>query len=305
MADGKGQLETGLKAFAGLLDEFRAGNIADRTLEAAALERHLSELSAGWDEEFPGFPREKCYYASFRGVRRRGVRDKYLKEIIVRLLETQAPNREDDTIVNPVCVFGRHARDIASRLGDFEVIATDINPTFNWLYERVLRRRNPDNYEFIRDNIFNPKLKAMPTAVIFFGACGSLSDATMDYAIRTDCPYLICRTCCHENIGGNTTVTKKLTLLNLAFRLKNIVYARKREKATGEYFAQEYSMDRYPRSHAARDFSDSDEFNQVSRNSVDSDICRTIIDLDRYLHLMENQYNVLYKGELFVARKGN
>ena len=44
---------------------------------------------------------------------------------------------------------------------------------------------------------------------------------------------------------------------------------------------------------------------EASRNSVDSDVCRTIVDLDRYLHLVENQYGVWYKGELFVARKNN
>ncbi len=305
MSDGKGQLETGLQAFAGLLDEFRSGNITNSRAEKHSLETHLRELSARWDEQFPGFPQEKYPYASFKGVRRRGVRDEYLKTIIVRLLETKAPNSPDNIIVNPVCVFGRHARDVASRLRHFKVTATDIDPRFNWLYEHVLIRRNPDNYEFTPDDIFNPKLKAAPTAVIFFGACGSLSDAAMDYALETACPYLICRTCCHDNIGGNTTITKKFSALNLAFRQKNLVYARMREKATGEYFSQKYSMDQYPRSEGARGLSNSDEFTEVSRNSADSDVCRTIIDLDRYLHLVENQYSVWYKGELFVAHKSD
>jgi hypothetical protein len=42
---------------------------------------------------------------------------------------------------------------------------------------------------------------------------------------------------------------------------------------------------------------------EASRNSVDSDVCRTIIDLDRYLKLAEAQYDIWYKGELFVARR--
>ncbi len=305
MSDEKGQLGIGSKAFAALLEEFRKGRIADRRAEKQALEKHLSALSTEWDEKFPGFPQEAFPHASLRGVRRRGVRDEYLKNIIVDLLKTQAPKYPDNTIVNPVCVFGRHARDVASRLRHFKIIATDIDPTFNWLYEHILRRRNPDNYEFTPDDIFNPKLKAAPTAVIFFGACGSLSDAAMDYALQTDCPYLVCRTCCHDNIGGNTTITRKFSALNLAFRLKNLVYARKRKKATGEYFSQKYSRDQYPRSETARGLSNSDEFMEVSRNSVDSDICRTIIDLDRYLYLAENQYRILYKGEMFVARKNN
>jgi hypothetical protein len=288
-----------------LLDEFRSGNIANRKLEERALEHHLEELSARWDERFPGFPRERYPTASFRGVRRRGVRDKYLKKIIKKLLEADIPKTENRTIVNPACVFGRHARDLASRLAHFKVIATDIDPMFNWLYEQVLRRRNPDNYEFARDDIFNPTLKSAPTAVVFFGACGSVSDGAMDYAIETNCPYLICRTCCHDNIGGNTTITKRFNALNWAFRFKNRVYAKRREKGRGDYFSHKYSRDQYPRSETARGLSDSDEFARVSRNSVDSDICRTIIDLDRYLHLMENQYDVWYKGELFVARKSN
>jgi hypothetical protein len=305
MSDDKGQLETGLQAFAGLLDEFRSGNIADKRAEERSLEIHLRELSARWGSRFPGFPQEKCSYASLRSVRRRGVRDEYLKNIIVRLLDTEVSPPAGSIIVNPVCVFGRHARDVASRLPHFKVIATDVDPRFNWLYEHILRRSNPDNYEFTPDNIFDTKLKAAPRAVMFFGACGSLSDAAMDYALETDCPYLICRTCCHDNIGGNTTITKRFNALNLAFRLKNLSYARKREKATGEYFSQKYSMDQYPRSEAARGLSNSGEFAEVSRNSVDSDICRAIIDLDRYLRLVENQYDAWYKGELFVARKND
>jgi len=303
MSEGQDYLEAGSSALAGLLDQLRRGRIADRRTERLALEKYLKELSAQWDREFPGFPEEHYPYASLRGVYRRGVRDEYLKTIIVRLLETDAADIADKTIVNPVCVFGRHARDICRRLGHFKVIATDIDPTFNWFYERVLRRRNPANYEFVRDDIFNPKLEATPTAVVFFGACGSLSDGAIDYAIGTKCLYLFCRTCCHDNIGGNTTIAKRFNSLNRAFRLKNRVYARRRAKGKGDYFSQKYSRDHYPTSEAAKGLSNSDEFMEASRNSVDSDVCRTIIDLDRYLRLVEAHYDVWYKGELFVARK--
>ncbi len=305
MSDGQCQLEIGLKAFEGLIRKFRTGDIANHRIERHALERHLKELSTRWDEKFPAFPQERYPYASFRGVCRRGARDVYLKKIINKLLEAYVPDTGVKTIVNPACVFGRHARDVASRLGHFKVIATDIDPRFNWFYEHVLRRRNPDNYEFIQDDIFNPKLKVAPTAVVFFGACGSVSDGAIDYAIETNCPYLIYRTCCHDNIGGNTTITRRFNAFNWTFRLKNFVYARRREKGKGDYFSQKYSRDQYPQSQAARGLSNSDEFTEVSHNSVDSDICRTIIDMDRYLHLIENGYDVLYKGELFVACKNN
>ncbi|MHC4627281.1 MAG: hypothetical protein ACYTDV_09900, partial [Planctomycetota bacterium] len=68
-------------------------------------------------------------------------------------------------------------------------------------------------------------------------------------------------------------------------------------------FSDKYTRDRYPQSRAARGLSNSDEFIEISRNSVDSDVCRSIIDLDRYLHLVESGYDVLYRAELFVARK--
>lgn len=305
MSDGQDQLEVGLEALAGLLGEFRSGRIADRKAERHALDKYMKELSTRWDREFPGFPNERHLYASLGGIRRRGVRDVYLKKIIAGLLDADGVDCGDRTIVNPACVFGRHARDLASHLKRFRVIATDIDPAFNRLYERLLRRRNPDNYEFVQDDIFAPKLKATPTAVVFFGACGSVSDGAIDYAINTKCPYLICRTCCHDNIGGNTTITKRFNALNWTFRLKNLVHARRREKGRGDYFSQKYSREHYPTSEATRSLTDSDEFMEASRNSVDSDICRTIIDLDRYLRLAEARYNVWYKGEMFVAHKSN
>jgi hypothetical protein len=292
-----------MEALGGLLDEFRRGNIANRRRQKQAMDRHTMELCKRWDRQFPGFPQERFAYASARGVWRRGVRDAYLKTIIVRLLEAEQNDLADRTLVNPACVFGRHARDLAGWLRDFRVIATDIFPWSNWLYERVKLRRSPDNYEFHQDDIFEPKVEARPTAVVFFGACGSLSDAAMDYAIRSNCPYLMCRTCCHDNIGGNTRIVKRFTLLNWSFRLKNFSYSWARRRLKGHYFSGRYAADQYPRSVAARGVSHPEEFLEISRNSVGSDICRAIIDLDRYLHLAESGYNVWYKGELFVARR--
>jgi hypothetical protein len=297
------QYDLGIKALAGLLGEFREGNIANEKHERQALRRHLRELSERWDQRFPGFPQERYLHASFWGVIRRGVRDKYLKNIIVNLLEDESEFSINGTIVNPVCVIARHARDLASRLKRFKVIATDIDPVPNWLLERIRLRRNPANFEFGQDDIFSPTLKTTPIAVVFFGACGSISDGAIDYAIKSNSPYLMCRTCCHDNIGGNTRTVRRFTALNWAFRVKNFAYSKVRTMKAGFYFSDKYSKDHYPTSRAARNLSNCNEFLDVSRNSVDSDICRAIVDLDRYLRLTESGYNVWYKGELFIARK--
>ncbi|MHC4678833.1 MAG: hypothetical protein ACYTEK_09060, partial [Planctomycetota bacterium] len=124
----RSQLESGSQAFMGLLEAFRRGDIARRRYERHTLEQHLGGLSGRWDQQFPGFPQEQSAYASFRGVRRRGVRDGYLKQIIARLLEARTLDSADRTIINPACVIGRHARDLATRLPNFKVIATDIFP---------------------------------------------------------------------------------------------------------------------------------------------------------------------------------
>ncbi len=302
MRDQTEQSEAALQALGGLLDELRTGNIADRESESRILEHYIGKISAELDRKFPGFPKKRHPYSSLRGIQRRGARDKYLKEILIKSLQDPTPGEDKQIIVNPICVFGRHARDIASHLNGFRVIATDIDARFDRLYKRLPGITNPDNYEFVQDNIFEPKVNVRPAAVAFFGACGSLSDAAIDYAINLKAQYLFCRTCCHENIGGNTKIEKRFNPTNWAFRLKNIEYARKREKNTGDYFSQKYSSEQYPASKAAKDISNSDEFMEAARNSVDSDVCRTIIDLDRYLRLAEAGYHVWYKGELFIAR---
>ncbi|MBL7153899.1 MAG: hypothetical protein ISS79_09290, partial [Phycisphaerae bacterium] len=220
--------------------------------------------------------------------------------IITSLLKDR--EGKSGTIVNPACVWGRHGRDLARRLGAFRVIGTDIQSVGDWLYGHILWSRTPENYKFSRDDIFDPKVEARPTAVVFFGACGSVSDAAMDYAIESNAPYLICRTCCHDNIGGNTEIVKRFGLLNLGFRIKNSIFARKCRKKSGEYFSPKYTKDHYPRSEAARGLINSDELIAVARNTVDSDICRSIIDLDRYLHLAEAGYDVWYRAEMFVAQ---
>ena len=48
---------------------------------------------------------------------------------------------------------------------------------------------------------------------------------------------------------------------------------------------------------------DSDTIIEIARSSVDSDICRSLIDLDRCLFLQEKGYDVLYREELFFAHR--
>jgi len=92
-------------------------------------------------------------------------------------------------------------------------------------------------------------------------------------------------------------------VLNLAFEWKNRLgeRARKKPKYSGFYVSDRYMKETYPRSRAARAVVDSDTILELVQNSVDSDICRFIIDLDRCLYLREQGYDVLYREELFFA----
>jgi len=300
MTGGKDQIEIGTVAMEGLLGEFRAGNIGQPGLEKIRLQRHLGQLSRRWDERFSALLEEPLEYSSCKGIVRPGRRDEYLKGIIVKLLE----GSRGGLIVNPVCVWGRHSRDLARRLAGFTVIGTDINPRYERFYNRLPLTRTPSNYEFRKDDIFNPKVQVAPAAVVFFGACASLSDAAMDYAIESHCPLLVCRACCHVYIGGNTDIVKRPDFWNRVSRFMTFIFAKRlaRLKAKGHYFSPRYSAEHYPRSETAKRLTNSKEVIEVARNTVNSDICRSIIDLDRYLHLAEAGYDVWYRAEMFVAR---
>lgn len=293
--------EIGQTAFVALLDAFRQSHVHDRSGERSALDRVTTALTQQWDSRFPGFPSSAEAHSSLQGVHRRGVRDTYLKTLIQHLLANADTGTEARTLVNPVCVFGRHARDLAESLPDYQVWGTDIFSGCNRFYQVVCRRRTPANYHFMKDSIFTPQLTAEPTAVVFFGACGSLSDAALDYAIHGRARYVMCRTCCHDNIAGNTRIVKKPNALNRAFRFKNLHYRWAQHLLSGHYFSPGYGPDHYPTSDYARRHSTSEEFLTLSRNSVDSDLCRTLIDLDRFLHLAEAGYSVYYRGELLAA----
>jgi len=75
----QGQLAT--EALAGLLDEFRHGNIVARSAEGQGMQRHAGPLAVRWNKRFPGFPNQLFPYTSFRGEFYRGHRDSHLKEI--------------------------------------------------------------------------------------------------------------------------------------------------------------------------------------------------------------------------------
>ena len=264
--------------------------------------RHTAGLTARWDERFPGFPRHYFPYTSLRGEYGRGHRDAHLRNAIVALL---GAGRGGGTVVNPACVFGAHACALAARMPQVRVIGTDIDPRWHRLYRWVRLGRFPRNFRFARDNVFAPRLEVEPDAVVFFGACGAVSDGALDYAIRSGAGWIMGRTCCHENIGGNLAVAPRSSLLTRGFRLKNRFYGRlKRDPASaGFYFWPAYDAGAYPRSAAGRALSRSDEFGQVARESVESDICRAIIDLDRCLYLMEHEFRVEYQGSLLVAQR--
>jgi hypothetical protein len=290
-----------------LLNEFQNGRFADpdRVVEESAMETHFGGLWAVWDRLFPEFPHTLRKRRSVMWESERGMRDAHLRQIVISSVpEEQSRER---LIVNPATTFGRHAMSLALELPDYEVVATDIDVKPHQLYSlvRSLKYPNLPNYRYVIENIFNPHLEVRPVAVTFFGACGAVTDGCMDYAIGVESPFLICRSCCHECIGGNTDIVKRPSPMYWGFFFKNVSMKliERRFPGTGFYFSDRHRADAYPRSTAARDVMDSATIMDVARNSVESDICRSIIDLDRCLFLQENGYDVLYREELFVAHK--
>ena len=289
-----------------LLNEFRRGNIADRdrVKEESAIQSHLGEHCEAWDLVFPRFPESPWKRRTITWECHRGRRDAYLRHLIVTLVPQHVTGSR--LIINPATVAGMHARWLAHGLPTYEVVGTDIDPRWNRLYRFVCfwEYRKLKNFRFVRENIYEPDLERDPVAVIFFGACGSLTDGCMDYAIAVNSPFLICRSCCHDNIGGNTEIVRRPGRpVNDFFAWKNYWFAKYKKKGKGFYFSDRYVKDAYPRSKAAREIMDSDTIIAAARNSPESDICRSVIDLDRCLFLRENGYDVMYREELFFAHR--
>ncbi len=283
-----------------LLSEFRTGS----SFNDEIVEECLKEISQKWDNQFPDFPVRKMKRGSFIWKFEKGERSKYLIQIIKKSIRKL--NNENAVIINPACYTGKRARQIAKILPDSKVIGTDINQTYNnrWhLFQKLIGKKEPKNYQFLKDNIFDSKLNITPEIVVFFGACGSVSDAIMDYAIREKSPLLICRICCPDNIGGNTLIKKKNSLLNLYFRYKNWSFQKKKQANQGDYFSDVYSMNVYPRSNTVKQLSNPEEYRKIAQDSVDNEVCEALINLDRCCYLVEHGYDVVYKDELFFAKK--
>ncbi|MHC4216915.1 MAG: hypothetical protein ACYSU7_00510 [Planctomycetota bacterium] len=288
-----------------LLGEFRRGNIADpnRIREDKVLDVHLGDLCAAWEWVFGKFPEGNCRHRTLGWESLRGKRDAYLRRLIVAHVPDHDAGRR--LIVNPATVLGRHARALARELPDYEVVGTDIDPRWERVWRPLMRwkYRGQKNYRFVRESIFEPDLQRRPAAVTFFGACGSVTDGCMDYCLAVNAPFLICRSCCHDNIGGNTQVVIRRTPISWFFAFKNYGFRRLKKKRPGFYFADRYGKAAYPRSNAAREIMDADTMISIARNTPDSDICRSLIDLDRCLYLKENGYDVMYREELFFAHR--
>jgi hypothetical protein len=295
--------DAAVRALGGLLEEFRRGRIVAPSVEREAMERHAGQLTAWWNERFSGFPTKGFPYTSFWGEYHRGKRDAHLIDVIAQLLADREGS--ETAVVNVACAFGRQARRVAARVPHATVVASDIDPRWERMSRWLWKWRPPGNYTFVQDNTFAPRLRIRPTVVVFFGACGSLSDGAMDYAIDSGAEYVVCRTCCHDNIGGNVAVTTRSTYVNWFFRFKNWIHARlqRTPKYAGFYHSPRYPRTAYPRSAAGRELSDTEEFLRVAEDSPDSDICRAIIDLDRFLYLTEQGFRVEYQGESFVAER--
>jgi len=285
-----------------LLNEFRLGKIADRDrlLEETAIETHLGEHIQAWDTVFPGFPKYSEKRSSLLRLLKRERKDTYIRWLVVDILKDC--DTENRVIVNPATVEGRQAMYLARDLPDCEIIGTDIDWRWEAFYRRVCRR-SQKNFKFVQESVFEPDLKRRPMVIVFFGACGSLSDGAIDYGIQIQAPLLIFRTCCHENISGNCEIVKRRSMINYYMRMKNWMYSKAKKKDNGFYFTGRYNQAAYPRSNAARDLADSETFLKVAQNAVDSDICRSIIDLDRVIHLKEQGYDVLYRDEVFYAHR--
>jgi hypothetical protein len=290
-----------------LLDEFSAGRFADsdRVLEDAAMVKHFGGLWFAWDRLFSDFPTTLRKRRSVMWEYERGRRDEHLLRLIAEYV------REDQSrvplIVNPATVFGRHAMRLARELPDYQVVGSDIDVKPHQLYRLIKSLKYPrlPNYRYEIENVFDANLERRPAAVTFFGACGVVTDGCMDYAIAVDSPFLICRSCCHECIGGNTDIVLRPSWMWVGFYAKNLSmkWIQRTFPGTGFYFSDRFQLDAYPRSKAAQEVLDSNTILDIAQNSYDSDICRSIIDLDRCLFLQENGYDVLYREELFFAHK--
>lgn len=232
----------------------------------------------------------------------RGVKDALLKRIIGRLCRGRV-----GWILNPCCVFARHARDIAVRLPMAEVLATDIDPRWKQISEVLAAatfQRKPGNFHFRVESVYETPVLHNPLAVCFFGGCGSLTDAGLKLAVTSKAGFIVARACCHENIGMNTQMsTRAFTIWNVGHRLKNRAYRHYADKC-GYYFHRSATIGTYPMSRAFRGMLDPAAMLRCAQHAVDCSLCRAVIDLDRVEFLVESGYVLLgYYESMFVAAR--
>src|SRR4029078_6115815 len=111
----------------------------------------------------------------------RGAKDALLKTVIERLC-ADAPG----VVLTPCCVFARHGQHIARRLPAATVVASDIVSTWQRLfqgYSTLRLRRPPSNFRFDVQSVYDIEPARAPLAVVFFGGCGSMTDAAFRLAV--------------------------------------------------------------------------------------------------------------------------
>jgi len=234
----------------------------------------------------------------------RGAKDTLLKAAIERLC-ADTPG----VVLNPCCVFTRPAQHIARRLPAARVVASDIVPTWHRLFQlySALRLQSPPpNFRFQVESVYGIEPADMPLAVVFFGACGSMTDAAFRLAIGSNSRYIVGRACCHENIAMNTTMsTTKLTAWSIGHRVKNRIYRICADRL-GHYGHPSASLETYPLSRTFRSLIDSAGMRRCAQHAVDCRLCQTVIDLDRGCFLEESGYTLLaYNENMFVAARHN
>jgi hypothetical protein len=212
-----------------LLNEFRLGKIADRArlLEETAIQTHLGRHIQAWDTVFPGFPKYSEKRSTHFRLFKRERKDTYIRSLVVDTLTDF--DTENRIIVNPATVEGRQAMHLARDLPTFEVIGTDIDARWEAFY-RIVFKRSQKNFRFVQESVYEPDLERRPIAIVFFGACGSLSDGAIDYGVEIKSPFLIFRTRCHENISGNCETVKKRSMINYYVRMMNWQYSKNRKR---------------------------------------------------------------------------
>jgi hypothetical protein len=232
----------------------------------------------------------------------RRAKDALLKRIIGTLCRGKA-----GWILNPCCVFARHARDIAASLPMAEILATDIDSRWERISEVLTAatfQHKPRNFHFRAESVYEATVLRDTLAVCFFGGCGSLTDAGLKLAIASRASFIAARACCHDNIGMNTQVsTRAITIWNVGHRMKNRVYRYCADRF-GHYFHRSAAIDSYPMSRNFRGILGPAAMLRCAQHAVDCALCRTVIDLDRAEFLVENGYRLLgYHENMFVAAR--